>query len=92
MSLWFEWDTNKAEANLSKHGISFEEAMSVFGDSLSLTVPDPLHSVGEERLLLLGYSDRNRLVVVVHTEIRERLRIISARLATKRERENYEEG
>lgn len=92
MGLIFEWDEKKARRNISKHGVSFEEASTVFGDVLSLTVPDPLHSTEEERFVIIGRSDRGRLLVVVHTERTERLRIISARMATLRERRNYEEG
>ena len=87
----FEWDQPKAESNLEKHGVSFDEAATAFGDPLSLTIPDPDHSDDEERFILLGESFEGRLVVVVHTERGERIRIISARLATRNERENYEE-
>lgn len=91
MSLQFEWDTAKARRNVLKHGVSFEEAMLAFQAVLSFSIPDPLHSIGEQRMVLLGQSNRARLLVVVHTEVGDRLRIISARLATKRERNHYEE-
>jgi uncharacterized DUF497 family protein len=72
--------------------VSFGEATTAFGDPLSLTVPDPDHAAGEERFLLLGQSDRQRLLVVAHAERGDELRIISARPATRRERRSYEEG
>ena len=87
----FEWDPDKATENERKHGISFDEAATTFGDSLSLTIPDPDHSDDEERFILVGQSYAGRLIVVVHTERRDRIRIISARLATGRERRSYEE-
>ena len=92
MSLLFEWDRNKAQQNIKKHGISFEEATTVFGDLLSLTIRDPLHSIDDERFVIIGYSYKYRLLVVVHTERGNRIRIISARRATRRERKTYEEG
>jgi hypothetical protein len=88
----FEWDAEKARQNVDKHGISFEEAVTAFGDPLSLTVSDPDHSDSEERQLLLGMSRRSRLVVVAFTERGDRLRIITARLASRREKRKYEEG
>lgn len=88
----FEWDREKAAENERKHGVSFDEASTAFGDPLSLTISDPDHSDDEERFLLLGESYSGRLVVVVHTERLERIRIISARLATGRERRPYEEA
>jgi hypothetical protein len=88
----FEWDADKAAANLRKHDVSFDEAVSVFGDPLSVLLPDPDHSVGEERYLVLGQSTRGRLFVVAFVERSARTRIINARLATRREREDYEEG
>lgn len=91
MALEFEWDPNKAEANQKKHGVSFTEASSVFSDPLSLLIPDPDHSEREERLLLLGLSNTGRLLVVSHTERGARVRLISARPATSRERRDYEE-
>ena len=86
----FEWDADKASRNLRKHGISFEEALTAFADSLSMTVPDP-DSEAEERFLLLGLSLRARLLVVVHAERSDNIRIISARPATRQERRRYEE-
>jgi uncharacterized DUF497 family protein len=87
----FEWDPKKAEANLSKHGVSFREAVTAFGDPLSMNMADPDHSTGEERFIVLGMSDRYRLLVVSYTERPPRTRIISARLATRHERKQYEE-
>ena len=87
----FEWDPKKAEANLSKHGVSFAEAVTAFGDPLSMNMADPDHSEGEERFIVLGMSDRYRLLVVSYTERPPRTRIISARLATRNERRQYEE-
>jgi uncharacterized DUF497 family protein len=93
MSLSFEWDRHKAATNLDKHGIGFAEASTVFGDSLGVTVRDRDHSLGEERLFTLGYSDRFRLLAVSHIDVdEERVRIISARLATVSERRQYEES
>jgi uncharacterized DUF497 family protein len=91
MSLQFTWDPQKAAANLRKHGVGFPEAATAFVDPLSLTIPDPDHSVGEERFVLIGQSERRRLVVVAHVERGELIRIISARLATRHERKTYEE-
>jgi uncharacterized DUF497 family protein len=90
--LLFEWDTQKAKKNLKIHGISFDEASTSFSDSLSLTIYDPLHSVDEERFIMIGNSRKNRLLVIVHTERGDKIRIISARRATKRERMQYEEN
>jgi uncharacterized DUF497 family protein len=91
MALQFEWDANKALSNEKKHEISFEEAATVFGDPLALTVPDPSHGNEEERFVTIGLSYRQTLIVVVHCDRDGKIRIISARKATKRERENYEE-
>ena len=89
----FEWDPKKARANLRKHGVSFDEAATVFLDDLSLTGDDPDHSVSEERFVTFGVSSAGRLLVVAHTERgEERTRIISARPATRSERKLYEEG
>jgi len=88
--LIFEWDPQKAKSNLKKHGVSFEEASTAFQDILSLTIDDPLHSIDEERVVLIGMSNKNRLLVVVHAEREDNIRIISARKATKEERESYE--
>jgi uncharacterized protein len=92
MSLLFEWDYEKAHSNVAKHGVSFDEASTAFWDTLSKTIRDPLHSEDEDRFVLIGYSYRNRLIVVVHTERGERIRIISARLAASAERKRYEEN
>lgn len=91
MSLQFEWDARKEALNRRKHGVSFEEAATVFGDPESLTVPDPEHSLKEDRFVLLGLSYRGRLLVVVHTERGGNIRIISARRATKSEGRHYGE-
>ena len=92
MPLGFSWDPRKAASNERKHGVSFEEAVTTFGDPLSLTIPDPEHSETEHRFVLLGLSTGNRLIVVGHVERGGDIRIISARLATRRERIEYEEG
>ena len=88
--LTFEWDPQKAKSNIEKHGVSFEEASTVFRDPLSLTINDPLHSTGEVRMVQIGISHKDRLLVVVHTERGDNIRIISARKATKKERKIYE--
>lgn len=88
----FKWDANKATANLKKHGVSFTEAVTVFGDPLSLTFPDPDHSVGESRYITMGLSSSRKLLIVAHTDRDNHIRIISAREATRRERRFYEEG
>ena len=92
VALTFEWDPAKARANLAKHGVGFPEAATAFGDPLSLTIPDPDHSVGEQRYLTMGVSYGQRLLVVAHTEAGDRLRLISARRATRAERRRYEQG
>lgn len=93
MELRFEWDASKARDNISKHeGVIFEEAATVFEDPFSLTIPDPQHSEHEDRFVLLGLSERQRLLVVVHTERSDTIRIISARLATRYERSKYEQA
>lgn len=86
----FEWDRAKAEANRRKHKVTFDEAVTVFYDPLSATFPDPDSSATEERLITVGQSSRQRLLVVVHTERSETIRIISARLATAPERKRHE--
>ena len=91
MALEFEWDPEKADANQKKHGVSFNEASTVFADPLSLTIPDPDHSEREERMLLLGTSRSGRLLVIAHTWQDRRIRLISAREANRRERNDYEE-
>jgi uncharacterized DUF497 family protein len=88
----FEWDPNKARRNMEKHGVSFEEAATAFGDPLSFTRFDPDHSEVEDRFLLLGATQAGRLVVVSHTDRGESIRIISARLASRRERRTYAIG
>lgn len=92
MGATFEWDPAKNEANRRKHGVSFREAIPAFMDPLSITVPDPDHSVEEERLLLLGENQEGQLLVVSHTDRRDRIRIISVRKADRRERREYEQG
>ena len=88
----FEWDPKKAAANLRGHGVSFEEAATVFGDPLAQTYEDPDASQDEVRELTFGVSSRGRSVVVAHCERRGRVRIISAREMTRSERRDYEEG
>jgi hypothetical protein len=86
----FEWDPEKARLNRKKHGVSFEEAVSAFYDPLSATFEDVEHSVGEQRLITVGFSSRGRLLFVSHAERGEALRIISARPATAHERKKHE--
>ena len=88
----FAWDPKKAASNLRDHKVTFEEASSVFGDSLAITFDDPDHSEGESHILTFGLSEQGRLLVVSHTERRGVVRIISARRATRAERRIYEEG
>ena len=88
----FEWDPDKAQRNLKKHDVSFREAMTVFRDPLARIIADPLHSTEEERFVIVGASDKNRLLVVVFTERGDNVRIISARRTTRMERKNYEEN
>ena len=87
----FEWDPEKARANLEKHGVSFEEAMRAFLDPHSITILDPDHSESEDRFALMGRSPAGRLLVVVHTDRGDAIRLISARRATRRERRTYEQ-
>jgi len=87
--LIFEWDPDKERANQRKHKVGFAEASTVFGDPLSVTIPDPDHL--EQRFVIMGMSGEQRLLVVVHTMKGERIRLISARTATKHERREYEE-
>jgi len=90
--LRFAWDPEKAESNAMKHGVAFPEAATAFGDPLSLTIPDPDHSEGEARYLLIGLTSQGRLVVVGHIEDDdESIRLIHARRATRTERRDYEE-
>ena len=91
MALEFEWDPAKAELNLKEHGISFDEGTTVFRDTLSITISDPDHSDSEDRFIDIGMSHRMQLLVVSYTERKDKIRIISARRATKAERKNYEE-
>ena len=86
----FEWDPEKAKKNYKKHGIHFEEASMVFYDPLSATFDDPDHSLGEHRLITIGFSSRGRLLVVSHTERGKTIRIISARPTTAHERARHE--
>jgi uncharacterized DUF497 family protein len=88
----FEWDQGKDSANRRKHGIGFAEASTVFGDPLSVTIPDPDHAGDEERFVIVGMSSKRTLMIVVHTVREERIRLISARPATKCEKRNYEEA
>lgn len=92
MALSFEWDEGKAEANLRKHGVSFDEARTVFGDPLSLTKSDPLHSRAEDRFVDIGRSASGRVLVVSYTERGSSIRLISSRGASAGERKVYEEG
>ena len=87
----FEWDLDKASINAGKHRVTFEEAMSAFHDPFSLVVTDPDHSEREERLILIGLSDHQRLLVVVYTEREDNLRLISARAANSAEKKKYRE-
>jgi uncharacterized protein len=86
----FEWDPEKAARNLAKHGVSFAEASTAFDDPLSVTITDPRHSWAEERMVLFGMSRRGRLLAVFHTDRDRTTRLISARLMTRHEREQYE--
>ena len=88
----FAWDEHKATTNVIKHAVSFEEATTVFGDPLSDTFPDPNHSLDEDRFIIVGASDRGKILVVGHTDDGEVVRIITAREATYAERRSYEEG
>jgi uncharacterized protein len=88
----FEWNPDKANSNLKKHGVSFNEASTVFNDPLSVTFPDPDHSFGEERYVIIGLSSASRILVVLHTDRADRIRIISAREATRNERRFYDDG
>lgn len=95
VALWgidFEWDPNKATRNLRKHGVTFEEAATVFRDDLSVTVPDPDHSMEEDRFITVGLSSQDRLLMVAYAERGDCIRIISARELTSRERRQYEKA
>ncbi len=87
--LTFEWDDDKAASNLVKHGVSFFEALTVFGDPMGIYKRDSSHSMDEDRILLIGFSKAQRIITVVHAERGVRIRIISARPATPRERRHY---
>ena len=90
MGLQFEWDERKARANLAKHGVTFEEAATVFGDAVALTIPDPAHSAAELRFVTLGRAVGGKMLVVIHTERGDNLlRLISARPASRKERRQY---
>jgi uncharacterized DUF497 family protein len=91
LALEFEWDPQKAAANLAKHTVSFEDAATVFGDPLGRIMADPRHSTGEERLVLLGLSQDKHLLAVMYVDRGEAIRIVSARRATRSERRTYEE-
>lgn len=91
MKIIVEWDPAKARTNQRKHGVTFEEAATVFTDPLSSTIPDPLYSETEERFIIIGQSIQRRLLVVVHTDRGDAIRIISARVANAHERKTYEE-
>jgi uncharacterized protein len=86
----FEWDRGKAEGNLEKHAVSFEEAITIFYEPLATSFPDPEHSLEESRFITFGYSTRGRLLVVSHTDRGDAVRVISARVATPKERKRYE--
>ena len=88
----FEWDDDKAESNQHKHGVPFDEALTVFADLLALTGYDPVHSSDEDRYITMGQSAAGRLLVVSHTDRSDKIRIISARSASRRERKDYEDG
>jgi uncharacterized protein len=88
----FEWDPDKEQSNIEKHGVDFSEGATVFGDPLELTISDPDHSVGEFRFLSIAHSSLDRILVVSYTERENRIRIISARMASPRERRQYESG
>ena len=91
MPLTFEWDPKKAAANRRKHRVTFEEAVTIFGDPSELMIPDPAHSIHEERFISVGLSDRGRILLVAYTEAASVVRIISAREADKYERRQYRE-
>jgi len=90
MGLFFEWDSNKAKSNIIKHKISFEEASTIFADNHSITIDDPIHSLDEDRFITIGLSATHRVLVVIHTDRAEKIRIISARKASTKEKQQYE--
>jgi len=91
MPLQFEWDLNKARTNVAKHGVSFQEAMTVFADPLARIFTDEAHSADERREIIIGHSIKSQLLLVSFVEIEERVRLLSARKATRPERKDYEE-
>ena len=88
----FEWNPDKAGANFKKHGVPFTEGSTVFGDPLSITFPDPAHSINESRYITIGLSRNGKLLILAHKDRNKRLRIISAREATRKEKRFYEQG
>ena len=92
MPLTFEWDPQKARSNFAKHSVGFEEASTIFADPPSFTISDPEHSRAEERYVMMGTAFTGKLLVVVHTDRSDNIRIISARRASRRERKSYEKG
>lgn len=92
MKLTFEWDESKSKTNLRKHSVGFDEGKTIFNDPFLLTFPDMDDSVDEERYISIGLSDRDRILVLIHTDRQGIIRIISCRKATVRERRYYEEG
>lgn len=91
MSLTFEWDERKSKKNIRKHGVSFEEAKTVFNDPFAMTISDPEHSTQEERYIDVGMSSRGRILMVWYTELESNIRIIGSRKAPRSERQQYEE-
>lgn len=92
MKLQFEWDNLKDKENQKKHGISFEEAKTIFNDLYAITIDDPTHSIDEDRFIDIGLSANNRILIVVYTERQDKIRIISSRQATLSERSIYEQS
>lgn len=92
MALKYEWDSKKASNNIIKHGISFEEAITIWNDELAAFFHDPFHSITEDRYIMIGYSNKNNLLLVSFTDRNNKIRIISARKATKSERKKHEES
>jgi uncharacterized DUF497 family protein len=92
VALTFEWDSRKARSNLAKHDFGFDEASTIFGDPLSLTISDPEHSLSENRYITMGKAFNGKLLVVVHTDRGDNIRIISARRASRRELQRYEKA
>ncbi len=92
MAITFEWDENKLNRNLKKHGVDFEEAKTIFNDPLGITISDPVHSIEEDRYLDVGLSSKGRILVVWYTERNDNIRIIGCRKAIRSERKIYEKG